>query len=76
MAVPAFEEKEVIMLNRTMLFLSDAVGFLGLGAGLWVVVHLGDLSAPTSTNVDSYWPMMHASAAKFIVPGKPATVKE
>jgi hypothetical protein len=64
------------MLNRMMLFLTDAVCLLGLGAGLWAVVHLGELAIPTSTNVDSEWPVMHASAAKFMLPSELEKVKE
>jgi len=64
------------MLNRVMLFLADIVCFLGLGAGLWAVVHLGVLAVPTSIHVDSNWPMMHASAAKFMSPAELERVKE
>jgi hypothetical protein len=64
------------MLKRTMLFLADAVGFLGLGAGMWAIIHLGELAVPTSTNIDPYWAMMHASAAKFIVPIDSVKAKE
>ncbi len=64
------------MFNRVMLLLSDTVCLLGLGAGLWAVVHLGELAVPTSTNVDTNWPIMHASAAKFMLPSELAKVKE
>jgi len=56
------------MLNRIMLLLADVVCYLALGAGLYEVTHAVKYVAPVSVNGEVRWPLMHPSAAKFMLP--------